>query len=328
MILFIGDLISNTGPANVNKDYMHYLSGKVKFIVEKNKFIRLIKSLFYIFFAKTVIISGISQVNSYACIFSHLLKKKVIYLMHGCLIYEEKQNRFKSNPHRENMEKKMLFYADKIITVSEQFACFVQDFYPVVKGKVTYVNNGIEWSRYSNSNVHNRDMFMILSMGGGRPQKNNLVICKAVKILNEKYNLPFKFIVLGRDYADTEKIKKSPYTTYVGQIPYEDTLIWLRRAYIYVQNSSFEPFGLAAIEALCSGCNLLLSKNSGAISIFNSISESDIIDDCHDAEEIANKIRNIYNNPNNNRLLSGIDKERTSCKFSSNKIYEIACSME
>lgn len=61
----------------------------------------------------------------------------------------------------------------------------------------------------------------------------------------------------------------------------------------------------------------------GAISILNTIKEEDIIKNYKNPDEIAKKIINIFNNPNNNRLLSGINKRETSCEYASDKLLKI-----
>ena len=322
-IVFIGDCNYNTGPSNVNKSFKKYLSRDIRFLKHTNKVLRVLEVVAVVIKTEIIVISGLSQINSIAHYIAKKLNKTIIYLMHGCYTYEVKENGYLINKRAMKQEANILSSAQKIITVSELFMKWAVEYFPEYREKFTYINNGIEWSDYEKVYSVDRDPYLILAMGGGRPQKKNIVICKAVQILNEQYKKPFKFVVLGRDYADTEKIKKSPYTMYLGQLSKDEAVEWFRKAFIYIQNSSFEPFGLAPIEALCSGCNLLISKNIGAISILNSVQEDDIIQDCCDPNEIAKKILKVHRNGNYKRLLEGIDREKTSCQFASLRLMEI-----
>lgn len=324
-MIFVGDCDYNTGPSNVNKDFKRYLSEKMYFLKYKNKILRAIEVIIHVFLSDTVIISGLSVINNLALDVAVISHKHIIYLMHGCYAYESKMNLFKENKKAIRLEQKMLRKSHKIITVSERYMGFVSELFGEYADKLTFINNGIEWSDYEKTNVHEmRDPFLILSMGGGRPQKNNIVVCDAVKILNEKYNLPFRYVVLGRDYLDTPKIKEKEYTEYVGQVPRNEVEVWLHKTSIYIQNSSFESFGLAPIEALCHGCNILLSQNIGAISILKTVSEDDLIKDCMDSEEIAEKIIKVYKNNNQARLIKGIDRSTSSCRYSAKRLLNIA----
>ena len=322
-IAFIGVCKKNNGPSNVNKGFLRHLSKCMHFSESKYKVLRLIETVISTLKADVVIISGLSAINNCALICARITKKPVVYIMHGCYTFEAEINQYKLNGRSVKYETAVLQYALKIIAVSERYMDWAKEHFPEFSNKFTYINNGIEWSDYTALEIRDREPYMLLAMGGGRPQKNNLIICKAVRILNEKYMLPFEFVVLGNDCGDTDAIKNSPYTQYVGQVSRDELRIWLARASIYIQNSSFESFGLAPIEALCSGCNLLISQNVGAISIMNSIEECDIINDCNNPEEIAGKIIHVFKNANNKRLLAGIDHETTSCKYASERLIEI-----
>lgn len=323
-IVFIGDCDKNTGPSNVNKDFKRYLEKDIAFLKNKNKILRCFETIKLCLKANIIIISGLSVINNVALWCARITDKPVIYLMHGCYMYEAKINKYTFNERTEKKERSMLAYAKRIIAVSELYMNWVKKYFPEYNDKITFINNGIEWSNYDLTVDKMRDPYMVLAMGGGRPQKNNIVVCRAIQLLNEQYLMPFRFVVLGRDYADTEAIKKSPYTRYLGQVPKEELKEWIAKATIYIQNSSFEPFGLAPVEALCSGCNILVSKNVGAISIIGSIEKDDIIEECNNVKEIALKIMNVFKNPNNKRLLSGIDRETTSCQYTSMRLLDIA----
>lgn len=69
----------------------------------------------------------------------------------------------------------------------------------------------------------------------------------------------------------------------------------------------FEPFGLATIEALFSGCNILISQNVGCRDIFTEIEDNSLIYDTNDISELVEKINFNMNNDNNSFLKSKIE---------------------
>ena len=79
-----------------------------------------------------------------------------------------------------------------------------------------------------------------------------------------------------------------------------------------MQNSCFETFGLAPVEALSLNCSVLLSDKIGALDIIETAEESDIIYDYKNADEIAEKIKGILDRPNADRLAAGIDFDKYS----------------
>lgn len=325
-ICFIGDCDYNTGPSNVNKSYKKHLKNKMRFLRYRNKALRSFETVYSVLLTNVTIISGMSYINQLALYTAKLFKKTIIYLMHGSYSYECILNDSPKSKKNEENEKAMYKYADKIILVSEQYMKWFKGYMPEYSDKVTYINNGIDWKNtvIHNNEKNHRNPYMLIAMGGGRPLKNNKTVCQAVKLLNEKYHMPFEFMVLGRDYEDTDTIKNSEYTKYLGQLEREQVNEWLAKANICIQNSSIESFGLASIEALCSGCNLVISKNVGSISILSNISENEIVQDVNNPEEIAKRIIYVYNHPNNDRLLKGIDVKKTSCEYASNKLLKIA----
>lgn len=89
----------------------------------------------------------------------------------------------------------------------------------------------------------------------------------------------------------------------------------MRNCSIYVQNSQFETFGLAPIEALFSGANVLLSLNMGCCDLFDCLDDADVICNNDDTEEIARKMRMLFKTGNNLRLRKSFHKEFISTEY-------------
>ena len=71
---------------------------------------------------------------------------------------------------------------------------------------------------------------------------------------------------------------------------------------LYIQNSYFETFCLACVEAIQCGCNLLISRNIGALSVLKNVDDDHIIFNSNDIEEIKNKIEKCIKDKNRSNI--------------------------
>lgn len=318
-ILIVGDFEGNTGPAIVNKKLLKYGGKELLFTKETNKIRRVTELIIKVFRSEGIIFSGISQLNIVGMILCKMLLKPHAYLMHGSIEHENYINGIEVG-NGEKLEKRVLTLAPKIICVSENFKEWCSRKYPNFKGKFTYVYNGIDWSDMdaATDNKIVREPYTILSVGGGRPVKNIITISEAVRQINEekRYLMPIKLIVIGKQGKDSDKIKENPSVEYISELPADEMKQYYLRSSVYIQNSWFETFGLAPLEALLYGNSILISKYVGAKGVINNLNEKYIIDKPDDVQEIKEKIYDIIETPNNIELLSNIDKEETSVEYS------------
>ncbi|PFM36016.1 glycosyltransferase family 4 protein [Bacillus cereus] len=323
-LFFIGDFDSDNGPASVNKTLRKYMPDNTLYPVQTKRYKRIMELLLKIWQVDAVIFSGLSKAHIVGFKIAKLFGKKSAYLMHGSALLEGEINQ-NSNKNRVNTEKKVLELAPITICVSEIFMNSIKERYPQFSDKVTYVNNGIDWDMFgvSESNNVTRDKNMVLCVGGGTPLKKIQVVCKAIDYLNnyEGYNL--ELTVIGSFGKDTNEIKSYPFVTYIERVAKNDMDYYYKTAQLYIQNSEFETFGLATVEALISGCNLLISKNVGAKAIINGLETNDVINDVNDIKEISKKIICNLVNDNNDRLINSIKKDQTSVEESYKKILDI-----
>lgn len=328
-ILFVGDIYKNTGPSNINKAYHKYLRQRMTFMYQRSKPFLFLEIVFGAFRTSSIVVSGAGFSSFLAVKLAALLKKPLVYLMHGCYEYECEVNRLAPDQQTVNIEKTIIAKADRIICVSERFSQWVGRRYPEYIEKLVFVNTGVEWEKQARIEKKTipRNSMQIVTMGGGRPQKNNLIISQAVEVLNNDYRQAFQLLVLGRDGLDTEAMKQNPHTTVVGQVDSNTVEQYLMGCKIFIQNSTLESFGLGVIEALREGCDILVSQNVGALSIINSMEAQDIINDCMDVNEVVEKILYLSRHGNNERLLSSIDKDAISMKMSADRLYDMVAEL-
>ncbi|PFQ37852.1 glycosyl transferase [Bacillus cereus] len=328
-LFFVGDFDSDNGPANVNKALKKYMPNNTLYSMETKLYKRIIELYSKIRKSDAVLFSGLSKINIIGFKIAKLLGKKSAYLMHGSALLEGKINQ-NSNSKLINVEKQTLKVAPITICVSENFMESIKVSYPQWIDKLTFVNNGIDWGMIEASDYKNikREPKTLLCVGGGVPLKKIKVVCEAIDHLNTHENSNLKLIVIGAVGKDTNKIKSYPFVQYIEKVAKKDMESYYKKSNLYIQNSEFETFGLATMEALICGCNLLISKNVGAKAIINGLEANDLINDVDNIKEISNKIMHNLFNSNNNRLINSIKKDQTSVESSYKKIMHILAEAE
>ena len=321
---FASDSSANTGPAIVNMYYKKYLNSNEYHFSKtyNNKVLRLINDIRNIFRSKVVVFSGASMADIIYMRICKMLKKKMIYIMHGCIQEENKINRVE-NEKETKLELRYLKNVDLVLGVSQHFVEWVKQYYPQVIGKIQSLPNGVDMNMdFSPEEDRERDSLTIAIVGGGIPRKNVLVICEALEEIRKETGKTYTLKVFGRDEVYTPQIKQFSFVEYYGKIPRDEMFSELRTAHLFIQNSVFESFGMAPIEALMLGCNVLCSNNVGSLSIIETIEETDVIKDCSDIQEIKGKIQYNMQHRNNKRLIDGLDKDKTSFRNRARELEE------
>lgn len=311
-VFVVGDYKSGTGPANVTKEYINRLSCKVMRLTASSKFMRLIQLFCNMPFCDVVFISGHSNQNLWAIKFAKRFDKPVAFLMHGCVEYENEINGVPDASMTE-CERTTLREADKIFAVSDSFKEWLCNRYPQYKDKISSLINGV--SKPDEKLLCNKDLRekrLIFTIGGGMPRKKIVSICKAVKRLKED-DIDVKLVVAGAEGKDTDVINSFDFVENIGIVPTRTIKDYFKKAGVFIQNSCFETFGLAPIEALENGCSVLLSREVGALDIIGDTCDDDIIFDYNDHIEIAQKIKHMLEYPNGKRLFDSIDYD--SCNW-------------
>jgi len=329
-IFIVGDYVSGTGPANVTKALIDALPTDTLYLKYMNKVLRLCELYMKIPKSDICVISGHSRQNLHTIRIAHKHNKKVVFLMHGCV---EHENDINGVPDEEmtSVERSVLKGSDLILAVSEQFEMWLKEHYPEHKDKISHLINGIDWDIYelvqgdrSVGKGTKEEPYKLISIGGGMPRKRIKRICEAIELLKMR-DLYCKLTVAGDKGLDSEIIDGYDFVVNKGLLPREKVMEQLREAQLFIQNSNFETFGLAPFEALLCGCDLLMSKAVGAISVFDKsvISSCDIISDCEDAKEIADKIEYILANSNHDRLFGGIYQQATGYEARARELIDI-----
>ncbi len=312
-VLFIaGDDFSGTGPAIVTDALIKNAPKNTLHLKSISKAGRALEIPGKIAKSDAVLFSGFSKQNIYGMNLCRLFGKKSAYLMHGCVEYENEMNRV-PDKKMALLERKMMKKTDLILAVSRQFEEWLKENYPEYAKKTEHLTNGIDWKLMQEEvSIEDRDPHGIITVGGGMPRKGIVNICKAIeKLISEGYD-DITLTVCGDEGADTEEINSFPFVKNEGIVSHERLMGLYKKNRLFIQNSRFETFGLAPLEALLSQTEILVSAKCGALSVIKRYEDSDIIKDTEDTDEIAAKIKALFSQENHVRLICELDKESTS----------------
>lgn len=332
-LFLLGDFVSDNGPGNANKQIRDTLADiyKTEYSRASGKFSRIVEMYKGVRKADILLICSKSKINYMAINIAKQLEKKIIYLVHGCASYEVViKNSFVSEKQLNAIKRyETIVYdaSDQIVCVSKSCMEFVKKQFPQYEGKIDYIYNVVDVNKIKNvcqKKNYLRQGNKILSVGGGMRQKNNLIIAETI---DKNFN-NVKYVVVGDMQEDGEKIKKFGSVTCIGSLTHETLLQLMNETDLYIQNSIFETFGLAIIEALYAGCSLLVSQTVGCMELFESITDMDIIYDTSNEMEISEKITYLLREPNNKRLLDGFKAECVSKEYQSSKWHEILMKLK
>ena len=316
-IFLAGDAVSSTGPANVTKYYIDNLPEGTLYQKRRGRLARIPEIFINTLKADVVVYSGYSRQNILGLKLAGFFKKPSAYIMHGCVEYENGIN-LEPDEKMNEVERKTLELADLILAVSERFCGWLKEYYPMYADKIDYVNNGIDTDLIHNAKKREeKERHMVFSIGGGMPRKKIRYICEAVKKLREEYDKDMYLCVIGDKGADSAAIDAYDFVENRGLVSFNEAVGLFSEAAVFVQNSCFETFGLAPIEALVCGCPILCSKHVGALGLIRDLRDEDVIDNYDDPDEIANKIRYITQNSNAQRLVGDLEWESNSWKIRS-----------
>lgn len=313
---------TNAGPYNVNRSLIENSDGTMVYIkTEKNRYIRKLEFLLKFIRNRLVVLSAYG-LNDFEWLIAKLFNKRVFVLMHGCLKYENEINKLCLNPQKIRLEYKKLENSYKIIAVSKIHAEHLCKIYPEFSSKVTYVNNGIGITDTFISRGNKSNVYKLALSGGNRQIKRNLNVCIAVEKLISK-GLKIEILLFGETYSAGENMSNFSFVREMGQLDKERYYEILKNVDLFVLNSEAETFGLVVADAINNGCSLLLSRNVGALAIFGSLENQDVINDVWDINEIAFKVENLLLNGNARRLYESIDREKCSVRSSFLRLKEI-----
>ncbi len=329
-IFVVGDHKTGTGPANATASLLKTMPEDTLYLKSTNKAARLFEIITGVPSCDLVFLSGHSKQNLWAIKLARIFKKPVFFWMHGCVEYENEINE-EPDEDMARVERQVLEQSDRILAVSPSFEAWLKDRYPSYKGKIGCLQNGIDTSffdegkREGQNEARDGEPVRILCVGGGMKRKQIAKVCEAVDMLNED-GITCTLDIIGAKGADSALIENSAHSSYRGLVSPKEAGELMRQSDLFVQNSCFETFGLAPLEALTAGCDVLFSRQTGALCVFDegSLTDTDLIEDTEDARHIADRMLYVIKEHNHDRLIAGIDMKRNSWENTVKRLFEMA----
>lgn len=207
-------------------------------------------------------------------------------------------------------------WAILVVANSKSHEDFVLSYQPELKGKTTNILLGVDRFKQMESSARTDSETVIAVAGGNRLIKGNDVVLEACRILRSRGTNAF-LDVYGSIYEIDDPrctaIKTLPRSLgrVMGQVDHRIFLEGLNRSSLFVMDSRHESFGLSALDALRTGCSVLISKDCGVLEAL-SPKGSDVIKDCENAEEVAEKMAYLLEHSNAKRLYESIDFDAMS----------------
>jgi glycosyltransferase involved in cell wall biosynthesis len=166
----------------------------------------------------------------------------------------------------------------------------------------------------------------LLSTGGALPQKGNLFVCEAIHKLRTTENLNIHYTIVGPSADAPDPFRDWPFVEYHPFVPHDQLMTRMKDSELFIQNSVFDSFSIAVLEGLCCGCSLLMSGGVGVAEALAAAQPSDIITNCTDIDEIAEKIKAVLHTPNHKRIMDGVPEEQFDPVAVSRGLYEKICA--
>ena len=325
---FIGDFISNSGPANANRQLLNALSkyATCSFSKAFSKLARIFELAINIPKNNVCIICSASRINYQVIKVCKIFNKPIVMIIHGTKSEEYKCSKGDSfvgdagYAAALKFEKDMYSSANRVVCVSEMFMNDMKVSFPEFSDKFCFVNNIVP--KIDQAICANRHSRTIISTGGGIRQKNNLSVAKAISKINSEQEDQVEFIVIGKEELDGAEIKKFDFVTYYDYLPHDEVIKLMNCSSLYIQNSIYDSFGLAVIEALYSGTSILISKNVGCKTVFEDLKGGDLIEDVNNIGEISQKILHLLNEGNNQRLRLLLKKSEITEDYVGEKLFK------
>lgn len=308
-VMFLSEMEGNTGPANANRGFVDHWPAEdtVLTVPRTSRVGKVLKGIRQGATCDVVVSTGAGWTEVFAHAVLSLLGKPIVCFNHGYVPFENVINKLGYSQRKIAAIEWHLRTADWVIANSELQMRFVMSQLPEIASRVSYVHLGIEPFE-QNSCAREGSRPVIAVSGGTRPVKGNDVVARAVSSLRDR-NIKCELRVYGRQYAANDYLSAAMDNSmgaFLGHVEHDEFVRSLGEASVFVMNSRHEPFGLSAIDALRAGTSLLLSANCGVGEIL-SLEESDIVQDCEDAHEVAEKIEYLLEHPNASRLYETLN---------------------
>lgn len=242
----------------------------------------------------------------------HLIRSKIVFVSHGLVHMEMKENRY-HYPFRYQLYQKMsLRYSDKIIAVSESLMEDIHNYYSIDKNKISVVTNAVDDSFFEqckspNSIINEK---YILFVGDITKVKGVDFLLDAIK------KVDICLVLVGKKSSYLSELKNiysdlfnSGKVVVLENLDDEDLKSLYCNSLFFILLSRHEPYGLVVLEAMASGRPVIISDNVGAKEIIEQGKEGFIVS-VENLDSVIQKMDYLIRNENLATLMGTCAKNK------------------
>jgi glycosyltransferase involved in cell wall biosynthesis len=212
---------------------------------------------------------------------------------------------------------KAVEYASNIVTISDSTARDLEEHFPVARGKITTVYNGVDKSQFEDCGDDSPFGFpYFLFVSTIEPRKNVEFLLRVYERAIEESGFPHRLVLVGsRGWLSDpiyEAAKKSKYrdrVIFTGSVPAGELPLYYKHADLFLFPSLYEGFGLTPLEAQAAGIPVIASNTSSMPEV---LGEGAILLDPDDEEAWAGAVITIIEDSElkGNLVASGISNAK------------------
>ncbi len=206
---------------------------------------------------------------------------------------------------------------NRFIAISNHTASYFRECLPGdLAGRITILNNAIDFHRFqaTPSGVPTRQDARLVTTGSLVDKKNQIFLVDVMKVLKEK-GIKAHLDILG-DGPNRNKIE-----TRIHSENLSDSIVmhgnvnsvegFLKQSHIYVHPATYEPFGLALVEAMASGLPCVMLDGFGNRDIAENGKNGFLVNKA-DAKDFAEKIERLVTDEAQYKKMSAYATEFAS----------------
>lgn len=230
-------------------------------------------------------------------------------------------------------ERQLIHAADSLIVCSEYMQDEVMSIFEVEQSKINIIPNGIESMQIENASfpsvesLHlDKNKKIIFAMGRMVKEKGFGTLLEAARKLHKKRSdLYFVIAGVGPMYEEYQRFIErnglSECVQLIGYLHGEQKNAFYAHANIVVIPSSYEPFGIVALESLIFAVPTIVSHTGGLKGIIKN-GETGLFMEPNNADNLVENIEYLLENPTEGKTIGKNGQKLVSQLFSWNRIGE------
>lgn len=193
----------------------------------------------------------------------------------------------------------------RFIAISRHTEAYLHKVLPKHNSKVRLLFNAIDLERFHPPKQQNLkpNVIQLINIGSFVPKKNQRFLVEVMERLPEQYHL--LFLGDGPDRRGLKDIVKqrglSGRVQFAGIVHHPEA--YLRDATIYVHAASYEPFGLALVEAMATGLPVVTLDGGGNRDIVENGVNGYLLEEA-DPNQFAQQVKALVDQPDTYQQLS------------------------